>query len=108
MFIRRTQTRSRIAGEPYVTYRLVHSQRVGNAIEQTTVLNLGSHFDLPPAQWPALAQRIDELLRGQRSMPPTNRRQCATADSNPRQRLPRRAKARPPAMFAKPRVDLRH
>ena len=68
MFIRRTQTRNRISGEPYVTYRLVHSTRVGSAIKQTTVLNLGSHFELPQAQWPALAQRIDELLRGQRSM----------------------------------------
>ena len=68
MFIRRTQTRSRISGEPYLTYRLVHSDRVGNAIKQSTVLNLGSHFNLPQAQWPALAQRIDELVRGQRSM----------------------------------------
>ena len=68
MFIRRTQTRSRISGEPYFTYRLVHSARVGNAVKQTTVLNLGSHFELPQAQWPALARRIDELVRGQRSM----------------------------------------
>ena len=68
MLIRRTQTRSRTAGEPYFTYRLVHSARVGSAIKQTTVLNLGSHFELPQAQWPALAQRIDELVRGQRSM----------------------------------------
>ena len=68
MFIRRTQTRSRVSGEPYVTYRLVHSERVGNAIKQTTLLNLGSHFDVPQAHWPALAQRIDELVHGQRSM----------------------------------------
>lgn len=68
MFIRRTQTRSRISGEPYVTYRLVQSERVGKAVKQSTVLNLGSHFDLPPAQWPALTQRIEELLRGQDSM----------------------------------------
>jgi hypothetical protein len=68
MFIRRTQTRHRVSGEPYVTYRLVHSARVGSAIKQTTLLNLGSHFDLPQAHWPALAQRIDELVRGQRSM----------------------------------------
>ena len=52
MFIRCTQTRSSVSGEPYVTYRLVHSARVGNAIKQTTVLNLGSHFDLPQAHWP--------------------------------------------------------
>ena len=68
MFIRRTQTRSRVSGEPYITHRLVHSARVGNVIKQTTLLNLGSHFDLPQAQWPALAQRIDELVRGQHSM----------------------------------------
>ena len=68
MFIRRTQTRNRISGEPYATYRLVHSARVGKVIKQTTVLNLGSHFDLPQAHWPALAQRIDELVSGQASM----------------------------------------
>ncbi len=68
MFIRRTQTRSRVSGEPYVTYRLVHSVRVGSAIKQSTLLNLGSHFDLPQAHWPALAQRIDELVHGQRSV----------------------------------------
>ena len=68
MFIRRTQTRNRVSGEPYVTYRLVHSERVGNAIKQTTLLNLGSHFDVPQVHWPALAQRIDELVHGQRSM----------------------------------------
>ena len=68
MFIRRTQTRNRVDGLPYVTHRLVHSERVGGVVKQITVLNLGSHFDLPEAHWPALAQRIDELLRGQRSM----------------------------------------
>ena len=68
MFIRRTQTRNRVSGEPYVTFRLVHSERVGSAIKQTTLLNLGSHFDLPQAHWPALARRIDELVHGQRSM----------------------------------------
>lgn len=68
MFIRRTQTRNRISGEPYVTHRLVHSERVGNAVKQATLLNLGSHFDLPQVHWAALAQRIDELVRGQRSM----------------------------------------
>ena len=46
----------------------MHSARVGSAIKQTTLLNLGSHFELPQAHWPALALRIDELVRGQRSM----------------------------------------
>ena len=59
MFIRRTQTRNRASGEPYTTYRLVQTARVGTAVKQSTLLNLGSHFDLPPDEWAALAQRID-------------------------------------------------
>ena len=65
VFIRRTQTRNRTSGEPYSTFRLVESSRVGSTVKQTTLLNLGSHFDLPQPQWPALAKHIDELLRGQ-------------------------------------------
>ncbi|MEY2875685.1 MAG: hypothetical protein RLZZ373_3056 [Pseudomonadota bacterium] len=68
MFIRRTQTRNRASGEPYTTYRLVQTARVGAAVKQSTLLNLGSHFDLPPDEWPALAQRIDELMHGQRPL----------------------------------------
>ena len=45
MFIRCTRTRSRSSGEPYVTYRLVQTARVGGAVKQTTLLNLGSHFN---------------------------------------------------------------
>ena len=65
MFIRCTQTRSRKCGQPYTTYRLVQSVRTAQGIKQSTLLNLGSHFDLPKDQWPPLAQRIDELLHNQ-------------------------------------------
>jgi hypothetical protein len=65
MFIRCTQTRSRKSGEPYITYRLVQSVRTAQGIKQSTLLNLGSHFDLPKDQWPVLAQRIDALLHNQ-------------------------------------------
>ena len=65
MFIRRTQIRNRISGEPYSTFRLVETSRVGNVVRQTTLLNLGSHFDLPKQEWPAVVQHIVELLRGQ-------------------------------------------
>ena len=68
MFIRRTQTRNRTSGEPYSTYRLVESSRLGSAVKQTTLLNLGCHFDLPKEEWPALARHIDELLQGQRPL----------------------------------------
>ena len=68
VFIRRTQTRNRISGEPYTTHRLVETCRVGASVKQTTLLNLGSHFDLPQQQWPALARHIDELLRAQQPL----------------------------------------
>ena len=60
-FIRCTPTRNRHFGQPYLTYRLVHSARVGSSVKQSTRLNLGSHFDLPQDQWAALAARIDQL-----------------------------------------------
>ena len=69
MFIRRTQTRSRKADEPYSTFRLVQSSRLGNSVKQTTLLNLGSHFDLPNSQWPALTRQIEDLLGGQQPVP---------------------------------------
>ena len=60
-FIRCTPTRNRHFGQPYLTYRLVHSACVGSSLKQSTRLNLSSHFDLPQDQWAALAARIDQL-----------------------------------------------
>ena len=40
----------------FATYRLVHSGRAGGAIQQTTLLKLGSHVDLPQGPWSALAR----------------------------------------------------
>lgn len=68
MFIRRTNTRNRKTGEAYFTHRLVETMRVGNSVKQFTLLNLGAHFDVPQDDWPALAARIDDLLRGQSSL----------------------------------------
>ena len=65
MFIRRTQTRRTEDGQPYFSHRLVHSERIGNAVRQRTLLNLGRHFDIPQAQWPLLCSRIDDILAGQ-------------------------------------------
>ena len=64
MFIRRTQTRSRISGEPYVTYRLVHSESPRNsctgrrrsAATATAWLRSPDNNALPlasVARWPA-------------------------------------------------------
>ncbi|MGH8853816.1 MAG: IS1634 family transposase [Telluria sp.] len=65
MFIRRTITNSRKTEQAYYTYRLVEGVRTGSVVKQTTLLNLGSHFDVDQGDWPALAARIDALLRGQ-------------------------------------------
>jgi len=72
MFIRCTTTRNRKSGEAYFTHRLVETRRVGNAVKQRTLLNLGSHFDLPQAEWPVLAARIEQLLRGQAALLPSS------------------------------------
>ena len=65
VFIRRTQTRRTEDGQPYFSHRLVHSERIGNAVRQRTLLNLGRHFDIPQAQWPLVCSRIDDILAGQ-------------------------------------------
>ena len=72
MFIRCTNTRGRVSGEAYFSYRLVETHREGNVVRQRTLLNLGRHFDLPQSEWPTLAARIEQLLRGQGSLLPTS------------------------------------
>ena len=68
MFIRRTKTRTVGTQDHYFTFRLVKSVRIGDKVRQRTLLNLGAHFDLPPAQWPLLYQRLDDLLGGQSTL----------------------------------------
>ena len=70
MFIRETTTRNKSANESYVTFRLVASERTGDRVRQITLLNLGRHFDLPPADWPRLCARIDALLTGRPGLLP--------------------------------------
>ena len=68
LFIRRTITNSRKTAQPYDTHRLVEGVRTGSVVRQTTLLNLGSEFDVPQSDWPLLAARIDALLHGQESL----------------------------------------
>jgi len=49
----------------YYTYRLVECVRVCSAVKQTTLLNLGSHFDIAQADWALPANRSEALLHGQ-------------------------------------------
>ena len=45
-----TIIKTRESGEPDYTYRLVESVRMGQAVRQQTVLNLGRQFEVPRAQ----------------------------------------------------------
>jgi len=65
MYIRRTSIKSRRTGEPYYTYRLVESVRIGNKVRQQTLINLGRHFDVPREQWAPLARRIEQIIQGE-------------------------------------------
>lgn len=53
MYIRRVTTRRTASGETSHSYRLVESRREGGRVRQVALLNLGRHFDLPEALWPA-------------------------------------------------------
>jgi Transposase DDE domain len=72
MFIRRTNTRNSKTGEAYFTHRLVEAVRVGKVVRQRTLLNLGTHFDLPQADWADLAGRIGEVVQGQAALRTVN------------------------------------
>ena len=62
MYIRATRTRSTSTGEAYFTHRLVRTVRTDGKVRQQTLLNLGRHFDIDQAHWPALCQRIEQLI----------------------------------------------
>lgn len=68
MFIRQTKTSNATSGEPYHTFRLVASERIGGKVRQQTLLNLGRNFSLPREQWPHLCARIEQILSGQMSL----------------------------------------
>ncbi|MEW6289844.1 MAG: IS1634 family transposase [Thermodesulfobacteriota bacterium] len=68
MFIRQTKTSNAAAGEPYFTFRLVASERIGGKVRQQTLLNLGRNFSLPREQWPQLCARIEAILAGQTTL----------------------------------------
>ncbi len=68
MFIRRTTIKSRRHAEPYYTYRLAESERVGARMKPRILLNLGRHFEAPKREWRALSSRIEQLLDSQPSL----------------------------------------
>ena len=64
MYIRETLTR-RTANNTYRSVRLVEGRsRVGRKVQQKTLLNLGTGFSIPKAQWPELVEIIEAKLAG--------------------------------------------
>ena len=69
MFIRASQQKNKTTGKNYTTYRLVDTYRNAQGkVSQQLILNLGANFSLPKAQWKLLADRINELLTGQKTL----------------------------------------
>jgi hypothetical protein len=68
IFIRRVQHTNRKNRKAYATYKLVDSIRTERGPRQRVVLNLGVYFDLPKDKWKDLANCIEGILTGQRSL----------------------------------------
>ena len=102
MFIRRTQTRRSDDGQAYFAHRLVHSERIGNAVRQRTLLNLGRHFDIPRPEWARLCARIEEVLSGQAPLVAD----CPTAVEKEAQRIAAQLVARGAGMTAARPTDV--
>lgn len=68
MFIRQTKTSSSKTDEPYTTFRLVTTERIGGKVRQKTLLNLGRNFSLEQELWPQVCSRIEEILYRQQSL----------------------------------------
>ncbi|SHG02485.1 hypothetical protein SAMN02745206_03120, partial [Desulfacinum infernum DSM 9756] len=65
MFIRRVRKKDHQTGTTYFYHQLVESYRTPKGPRQRTLLNLGK-LDLEPKQLKGLANRIEEILTGQR------------------------------------------
>ncbi len=72
MYIRRVKTRRTSTGEIYYSHRLVESRREGGHVRQITLLNLGTHFDVPESHWNTLCLRLGQLLGQQGVLVPAD------------------------------------
>lgn len=78
MFIRAKEKKNRGSNKIYYTHKLVESVRTEQGPRQRTLLSLGT-LDLKQKQWKSLANRIEELLAGQRCLVPLDENSEALA-----------------------------
>jgi len=68
MFIRKTSKTDRNTGKKYFFYQLIESYRTDRGPRQRILLNLGSDLPLPGEHRKQLANRIEEIVRGEQSL----------------------------------------
>lgn len=67
MYIRKVTQKNSTTGKTYFTYRLVETYRNSeNKVRQRVLLNLGKNFTIDKDEWKLLADRIEEIISGQR------------------------------------------
>jgi transposase len=71
MFIREITKKDRATGKVYVSHRLMEAVRTPKGPRQRIVLDLG-RLDLPKDQWKILADRIEQVVSGQKRMLPVD------------------------------------
>lgn len=69
MFIREITKKEHATGKVYVYHRLMEAHRTPKGPRQRIVLDLG-RLEIPREQWKTLADRIEQILTGQRSLWP--------------------------------------
>lgn len=70
MFIKKTTKTDTQTGKKYCAYHLVESARTEKGPRQRTLLYMGSEIDLPEGEHKLLAQRIEEIIKGEHSFLP--------------------------------------
>jgi transposase len=68
MFIRKVLHKNKKSRKSYATYKLVESIRTERGPRQRDILNLGVDFELPKQQWKDLANCIEGIITGQKSL----------------------------------------
>jgi transposase len=68
MYIRSVTRKNKKTGEVYTTYRLAESYRNAQGkVRQQALLNLKSDFAVPKENWALLANRVEDICKGQQS-----------------------------------------
>ncbi len=68
MYIRKVTKKNKKSDKEYIYYRLVHGYKIGNKVRQQTLLNLGKLENIQQSDHKLLADRIEMLLTGERSL----------------------------------------